>query len=159
MNQNIEPWFFDGEPFTETPENMAGFCYLIEDKETGRKYIGKKFFWGKRKGKKVESDWKNYFSSNDDIKFFAKTDKARFKRTILSLHEKERDVNYYEVKFLFMFGVLEEFFEDGTPVFYNNNISGKYFKHLVHGAAERSKLSTTPLDASTTHPGNSERLG
>ena len=140
--ETVEPWLFDGKPFTETPAGMSGFCYLIEDLETGRKYIGKKFFWGKRKGKKAESDWQKYFSSNAEIKAAAKTNKKRFKRTILSIHEKERDVNYYEVKYLFAYGVLEQFFEDGTPVYYNDNINGRWFKYLVYDAPKRSQFAT-----------------
>ena len=60
-----------------TPKDIkkyAGFVYLITNIKTGKKYIGKKFFWSKRtlkplKGKKTkrrvtkESDWKNYYGS------------------------------------------------------------------------------------------------
>lgn len=138
-------WLFNNVEYSPTPEELkklAGFVYLIIDKETGKKYIGKKFFWSKRKVKNktrrvtVESDWKKYFSSNATIKDLAKTEPDRFTRIILSLHSLERDVNYTEVKYQYEFGVLEQ---DG--LWYNENISGKHYIHLVDGIKSRSKYS------------------
>jgi hypothetical protein len=143
-NLNDNPWIFNGIPFIETNPKLTGFVYLIEDTETGKRYIGKKFFWSMRKlpGKtrrtKKESDWKEYYSSNDEIKELAKINKNRFKRTILSLHELKRDVNYTEVKFQYVYGVLEEFNENGESLWYNGNISGKHYSHLVKDIKSRS---------------------
>jgi hypothetical protein len=47
------------------PENAAGFIYLIVEKSTGRKYVGKKNFRGRgRLNKGQPSNWKRYTSSS-----------------------------------------------------------------------------------------------
>ena len=49
-----------------------GFVYCITNVLTGRRYIGRKYFWSLRKprGKsrrvKSESDWKKYYGSSDE---------------------------------------------------------------------------------------------
>lgn len=138
------PWIFNGEPFLDCG-NYAGFVYELIDTMTGKRYIGKKFFWSKRKvpGKRKkcikESDWRNYYSSNDEIKKLVKEyGGQRFKRKIISLHELERDVNYMEVKMQYLLGVLEKVDENGEPLYYNKNISGKHHFHLVNGIRDRS---------------------
>jgi hypothetical protein len=137
------PWLFNGEPFLDCGK-YAGFVYLLIDKVTGKRYIGKKFFWCKRKvpNKKrrvtVESNWREYYSSCDEIKKLVKEHgKQRFERHILSLHELERDVNYMEIKLQYMLGVLEKTDEEGNMLYYNGNISGKHHAHLVRGIEGR----------------------
>ena len=69
-------WLYKNEPFEEVPENAYGYVYLITNNVTGKKYIGKKLFWfkktktvkGKKKRLKVESDWREYWSSSDEVK-------------------------------------------------------------------------------------------
>ena len=72
-------WHYKNEKFNETPEEYQGFVYVITEKDTGMKYIGKKFFWKpkvlpktkKRKRKvrtRTESDWRTYFGSNQEVK-------------------------------------------------------------------------------------------
>ena len=69
-------WLHEGKQLEIVPEDAYGFVYLITNNVTGRKYIGKKLFWfkkiktvkGKRKRIKVESDWRDYWSSSDDVK-------------------------------------------------------------------------------------------
>jgi hypothetical protein len=141
------PWLFEGQPFLDCG-NYAGFVYEIIDKVNGKRYIGKKFFWNKRKqpGKKrritIESDWRNYYSSSEEIKKLVKEcGKNRFERHILSLHELERDVNYMEVKLQYTLGVLEKVDANGEMLYYNGNISGKHHCHLVRGIEERSKIA------------------
>ena len=62
-------WTYQNQPVTEIPEGYIGFVYIITNKTTGQKYIGKKLAQFKRtkpplKGKKlkrrstVESDWR-----------------------------------------------------------------------------------------------------
>ena len=68
-------WIYQGAPFTEVGSNY-GFVYIINNKIDNRQYIGKKFFWStkrkqvnkKRKSYKVESDWKEYWSSSEELK-------------------------------------------------------------------------------------------
>lgn len=141
------PWLFEGQPFLDCGK-YAGFVYEMVDKVNGKRYIGKKFFWSKRKlpGKTrrttIESDWRKYYSSSDEIKKLIKEHgKDRFERHILSLHELERDVNYTEVKLQYALGVLEKVDENGEMLYYNGNISGKHHCHLVRGLEERSKIA------------------
>ena len=54
--------------------------------------------------------------------------KLNFKREILSLHETLGKVNYEETKQLFINNVLTESLDDGTPMYYNSNILGRYMK-------------------------------
>lgn len=72
-------WTHKGETVTELPEDCEAFVYLITNLVTGRKYIGKKLAKFKKtkpplKGKKnkrrstVESDWREYWGSNDHLK-------------------------------------------------------------------------------------------
>ena len=140
------PWIFDSEIFDD-PKDFVGFVYLLLDYETGKKYLGKKFFWsyrkipGKRNRVKKESDWRNYYSSCEEIKELVKSgNKNRFHRFILSLHSLERDVNYAEVKAQFEFGVLER-----PDVWYNESINGKWRKSLVSGIGDRSVHSVLKI--------------
>ena len=59
-------------------DDYYGFVYLITNEQTGKKYVGKKFFWFKktlgitktrkrRKKTLVESDWKTYFGSSNSL--------------------------------------------------------------------------------------------
>ena len=54
--------------------------------------------------------------------------KLNFKREILSLHQTLGKVNYEETKQLFINNVLTESLDDGTPMYYNSNILGRYMK-------------------------------
>lgn len=149
MIEYENPWIFNGEPFSDIA-SWAGFVYLIEDTVSGRKYLGKKFFWnhrklpGKTRRSKVESNWKKYYGSNDELKKLVKENGGnRFRRYILSLHSLERDVNYEEVKMQFLLGVLE----DESSQWFNENINGKWQKYLVKGIEERSRFSQIQVSA------------
>ena len=72
-------WYYNNEVFETTPEEYQGFVYLITELDTGKKYIGKKFFWKpkilpktktrKRRVKtRAESDWKKYYGSSTAVK-------------------------------------------------------------------------------------------
>ena len=111
-----------------------GFVYIITNLSNERQYIGRKYFWQKRKpkgGKRrvtSESDWKKYYGScpelKDDIKEYGKDS---FSRVILSLHTTPGRVNYEETRQLFLHDVLTKALTDGTPAFYNSNILGRYY--------------------------------
>lgn len=50
-------------------KKQVGFIYAIRDKTNGRMYIGKKQFHGTGVANKgIETDWKNYVSSQKEIK-------------------------------------------------------------------------------------------
>ena len=109
-------WLYNGEPFDNVGENY-GFVYEIENLLSGRKYIGKKFFWTtkrkqvnkKRKSYKVESDWKEYWSSSDELKQDVQTvGKENFRRTIIHLCPSKGVTNYLEAKEQMLNAVLED---------------------------------------------------
>ena len=130
------PWLYQGEPFTtDDIGNLFGFVYRITNIQSGKQYIGRKYFWQKRKPKggkrKVtsESDWKRYYGSSDDLKRdIREIGKDSFRREILSLHTTLGKVNYEETKQLFLHNVLMEALDDGTPMYYNSNILGRYMR-------------------------------
>ena len=130
------PWLYEGKPFTtDDIGDQFGFVYRITNIQTGKQYIGRKYFYQKRKpkgGKRrvtSESDWKRYYGSSEELKQDIKRDgRENFKREILSTHPTPGRVNYEETKQLFTRGVLTESLEDGTPSFYNSNILGRYYR-------------------------------
>ena len=129
-------WYYKGTAFTSDDIGyFFGYVYLITNKSTGKKYIGRKYFVQKRKprgGKRrvtSESDWKKYYGScpelKEDIKEYGK---LNFKREILSLHKTKGLVNFEETKQLFLNNVLSESLDDGRPLYYNSNILGRYMR-------------------------------
>ena len=131
-------WTYKGTTFTSDDINdFFGYVYCITNLQTGRKYIGRKYFVQKRKprsgkGKRrvtSESDWKKYYGSSDELKGdLKKFGKGIFKREILSLHTTKGTVNFEETKQLFLNNVLTEALDDGTPAYYNSNILGRYMR-------------------------------
>ena len=130
------PWHYKGTAFTSDDiGNFFGYVYRITNIESGRQYIGRKYFYQKRKpkgGKRritSESDWKRYYGSSDELKRDVKEfGKESFRREIISLHETLGKVNYEETKQLFLHNVLMEALDDGTPMYYNSNILGRYMR-------------------------------
>lgn len=110
-------WTYRGEIFTEDMvANFIGFVYIITNLVSNKKYVGKKLFLssrtkmikGKKKKIKVQSNWQDYYGSNDyliaDVKALGK---ENFKREIIHLCESKGNCNYYEAKEQFDLGVLE----------------------------------------------------
>ena len=62
-----------------------------------------------------------------------------FRREILSLHTTLGKVNYEETKQLFLHNVLMEALDDGTPMYYNSNILGRYMRKDYGQFYEKSK--------------------
>ena len=112
-------WTYNGRPFTPTPEvieDYQGIVYELEEISTGKKYIGKKFFWSKRrlpplKGKsrkrivKKESDWRDYHGSSEEVKLLVEQG-SDFARRILRLCHTKGDCSYWEAKLQFEKDVL-----------------------------------------------------
>ena len=141
------PWLRKGTAFTSDDiGNFFGYVYIITNEITGKKYIGRKYFVQKRKpkgGKRrvtSESDWKRYYGSSDDLKRdIREIGKDHFRREILSLHTTLGKVNYEETKQLFLHYVLMEALDDGTPMYYNSNILGRYMRKDYGQFHEKSK--------------------
>ena len=130
------PWLYKGTAFTSDDINgQFGFVYRITNIQTGKQYIGRKYFVQKRKpkgGKRrvtSESDWKKYYGSSPELKADISTyGKENFSREILSLHPTLGRTNYEETRQLFLHNVLTEKLTDDTPAYYNSNILGRYYR-------------------------------
>ena len=130
------PWLYEGKPFTSDDiGDFFGYVYRITNLQSGKQYIGRKYFTQRRKprgGKRrvtSESDWKKYYGSSDELKRDRKLlGNDLFKREIISLHTTLGKVNYEETRQLFLNNVLTEANDDGSPAFYNSNILGRYMR-------------------------------
>lgn len=114
-------WYYQDKPFEpddELLEKYQGFVYRITERETGKKYIGKKFFWKpktlpvtktrKRKVKtRVQSDWRDYFGSNQELKELVETKgQDAYLREVLHLCRTKGECSYWEAKLQFQYDVL-----------------------------------------------------
>ena len=126
------------------PEGTYGFVYITTHNPSGTSYIGKKSLFhnikkkltkkelaeqtgpGRKSTSKVvqkESDWKTYYGSAKPIVELIKDGKhSEFTREILQLVNNKKLLTYYECKYLFKYGVLENPIE-----YFNDNILGKFF--------------------------------
>lgn len=134
-------WTYKKKLVTEIPEEYIGFVYLITNKLTGRKYIGKKLAKfskttyktvtlknGTKKKKriksKVDSDWRDYYGSSDLLnKDIQKLGKENFTREILYFCKTKAECSYVEAREQFSRKVLE------STDYYNGHIQVR-----VHGS-------------------------
>lgn len=126
-------WLYNNVPLIDIPDKAYGYVYLITNNITGRKYIGKKLFWfkktkvlkGKKKRLKVESDWRTYWSSSDELKEDVKNlGENNFTREILHICQNKGMCNYLEAKEQMIRCVLE------TTDYYNSQIQCRV--HRTH---------------------------
>jgi len=125
------PWVYKNTTFTSDDiGDFFGFVYRITNLQSGKKYIGRKYFYqfrkprGKSRKVKSESDWKKYYGSSDELNTDRKTlGNECFKREIISLHTTKGWVNYEETRQLFLNNVLSE-----NENYYNSNILGRYMR-------------------------------
>ena len=135
------PWIYMGTWFDGSLiGDNYGFVYRITDLTSQRQYIGRKYFWQKRKPRAnsnstrrrrvtSESNWRSYYGSCPELKDAIKEQgKSSFRREILSLHKTPGRVNYEETRQLFLEDVLTKALTDGSPAFYNSNILGRYYR-------------------------------
>jgi hypothetical protein len=140
-------WLYNNEvieTIENIPANTFGFIYITTHIPSGMAYIGKKSLYHnvKRKltkkelaeqtgrGRKSttetiqkESDWKTYYGSEDFIKQRIKEKKQdEFKREIIHFVENKKMLTYFECKYQFMYGVIE------NENYLNSNILGKFYK-------------------------------
>ena len=133
------------EDISQFPENTYGFVYKVTHTPTGKSYIGKKVLYFNKKtklGKKEiatqktgpgrkpttkivtkESDWKTYYGSEPEIKtLLAENKHNEFEKVILKLVDNKKLLTYIEIKYQFIFEVLEQ-----PDKWFNHNILGKFF--------------------------------
>lgn len=135
------PWLGLCDDFV--PEPFAGFVYVITEIKSGRRYIGKKTFWfkrrvkvkGKKRKKKVsnESDWKTYKSSSEEVlQGIRKQGIEAFEFRITHLCKTRSQVNFTEISELFKQEVLHSLLPNSPEyAFFNKNILGRYFRGKV----------------------------
>ena len=111
-------WTYQGTTITELPEGTEAFVYLITNLTNDRKYIGKKLAKFKKtraplKGRKnkrhskVESDWRDYWGSNDHLKEdVVQLGEDKFTREILHMCPSRGVASYMEAKEQFDRNVL-----------------------------------------------------
>ena len=122
-------WTYKGKKVDTIPDEYEGFVYLITNKKTGQKYIGKKLAKfkttkpplkgrkNKRRGYK-ESDWKTYYGSSDRLNAdVAQLGEKHFTREILYLCKGRGEMSYIEAREQFDRRVLE------TDDYYNGIIN------------------------------------
>lgn len=136
-------WVYQGRkwqpPEEFTPDVLYGFVYIITNRGTGKKYIGKKFFWSsktlpitktrkRRKRLKVESDWRTYYGSNKHLIEDVKTmGEDFFHREIIHLCKSKGELSYLEAK--------EQFDRDAllSEDYYNGIIQCRIGSNSVKG--------------------------
>lgn len=130
-------WIYQEKEFTEIPEKMIGFVYKITNLVDGRQYFGKKLFYFSRvkvikkikKKIKIESDWKEYYSSSEDLKLdVEKLGRDNFKREILFFCKNKGAMSYLESKLQFVHEVLEN-----PTLYYNKQIQCRVHHTHVFG--------------------------
>lgn len=119
-------WLYNGQPIEEIDDKYIGFVYLITNLKDGRRYIGKKLtkfsktkvVKGKKKKYKVDSDWKTYWSSSEEVKKDVETHgQDNFKREIIHFCLTKGSTSYFEAKEQFINEVLEH-----PEMWYNGQI-------------------------------------
>jgi len=145
----MENWFYKGnkiQELTDFPEGSFGFIYITVHLPTGKSYLGKKSLYHTSKKKLTkkelaeqpitrgrakttkqivkESDWKTYYGSAKPILELIKQGKqSDFDRKILHIVDNKKLLTYYECKYLFIHGVLEN-----PDDWINDNIQGRFFR-------------------------------
>ena len=131
----MSQWTFQNKKIDVLPEGCEAFVYLITNLKTGRQYIGNKFFWSLRREQvnkvrkriKIESDWKTYWSSSDELQADVnELGQENFMREIIYLCPSKGTTNYLEAKEQFSRGVLEN-----KDKWYNGIIQCKIHRNHV----------------------------
>lgn len=138
----MRTWIYENKEVQEIPEGCFGFVYLITNKITGRKYIGKKQFNSYRskkvKDKKrrkhfvLESDWKEYWGSCEELlEDIKELGEDNFSREILRLCKTKRDLTYSEVELQIKADCLTAVDKKGNRLYYNSNIMNRWFAQKI----------------------------
>ena len=163
-------WTFNNQAVTDdiVPENAIGFIYIITSPE-GKRYLGRKMLKstktkttkGVKKKIKVDSDWKDYWSSSPDLKAtIAERGLTGFKREIIYFAYTKGMMLYAEEKALYALGALE------SDDWLNGNIRAKVYRtwvdkntsHLLNEAIKRQS-SESSSKASSSASKDAEQKG
>ena len=138
-------WYYKGsvvDSVDKMPVDVFGFVYKITNIVNGKVYIGKKQVYSttkrvfgkkeaaamtdKRKAKHEyvtkEGAWLNYTGSNSVLNSDIKSG-DEIKREILIFCNSKAKLTYFETKYQFVEGVIEQ-------ETYNDNINGKYYRKI-----------------------------
>lgn len=138
----MSEWTYKGGPFPDLSVDLTewwGFVYLIEDRTTGRKYVGKKFFTkaaskqvkGKKKKIRKTSDWESYWGSNTLLQEEIQAKGSHnYTRTILHLCRSKAECSYLEAYEIFTRQAL---------------ISDKYFNEWISCRIRKAHLPKLKL--------------
>ena len=140
-------WLFENTHVEQLPEDCVGFVYIITNKLSGRRYIGKKLSKfskttykivklknGTKKRKKIkskiDSDWQQYYGSNIELnKDIQELGIENFTREILFYCRSKSECSYIEAREQFNHRVLE------SDDYYNGHIQVR-----VHGSHIKNKI-------------------
>lgn len=128
------------------PADWFGFIYRIEERATGKAYIGKKFFLHKRKKTKSnasrtkDSDWRNYTSSSAFLNdLIDEKGKDAFDFYILRLCSGKCELGYTEEEIQFAHDVLRARLPDGSRKYFNSTIGYKNYAGLEKQTKESAR--------------------
>ena len=139
-------WYYNDAIVESIEEEYIGFVYIITNLTNNRKYIGKKLAKfakttvrtvklknGNKKKKrirgKIESDWRDYYGSNDELQAdVIKLGADNFRREILYFCKTKAECSYVEAREQFSRRVLE------SDEYYNGQIAVR-----VHGSHIKGK--------------------
>lgn len=131
-------WYHNNEVVNEIDPQYQAFVYLITNLITGRLYIGlkqttfakTKQVKGKKKRIRVESDWREYWSSSEELqKDVELLGEENFKREIMYFCKLKSHANYLEAREQMDRRVLEnpELYYNGIV---NCRVSRNHIKNL-----------------------------
>lgn len=147
MNKQSTMWTYLNTIVEQLPEDCVGYVYLITNKNSNRKYVGKKLAKfskttykvvklknGTKKKKKIRSkissDWIDYYGSSIELTKDVETlGKENFLREILFFCKSKAECSYVEAREQFGRKVLE------SDDYYNAQISCR-----IHGSHIKNKL-------------------
>ena len=138
-------WYYQKSLVETLPEECIGFVYCITNSITGRMYIGKKLAKfakttykivklknGTKKKKrirsKIDSDWREYYGSNDQLnKDVQQLGAENFHREIIYYCTSKAECSYIEAREQFSRRVLE------SDDYYNGQISVRVHGNHIKG--------------------------